>query len=94
MTLQGSNADAAPAWDDAEAWSDIALVDNIQETFGLVPLDDVLALIRSKPAHTELVITGRNAHPELVALADLVTEMREVKHYYHSGQPARTGIES
>ncbi len=62
--------------------------------YGLIPLQEVRELIRLKPDHTELVLTGRNAHPEIVALADLVTEMREVKHYYNSGQHARTGIES
>lgn len=60
----------------------------------LVELAEVKALIRSKPAHTELVITGRNAHPDLVALADLVTEMREIKHYFNAGQAARVGIET
>lgn len=47
----------------------------------------------AKPAHTELVL-GRDAHPEIIGLADLVTEMREIKHYFHSGQHARAGIES
>jgi cob(I)alamin adenosyltransferase len=46
-----------------------------------------------KPPLLELVITGRNAHERIVAAADLVTEMREVKHYYRAGVPARVGIE-
>ena len=62
--------------------------------YGMIPLQEVRELIRLKAPHTELVLTGRNAHPDIVALADLVTEMREVKHYYNSGQHARTGIES
>jgi ATP:corrinoid adenosyltransferase len=41
----------------------------------------------------EMVVTGRYAHPEVIASADLVTEMREVKHYYHSGVKARPGID-
>lgn len=54
----------------------------------------VADLIRCKPAQTELVLTGRGAPPELLELADLVTEMREIKHYFHAGQGARVGIES
>ena len=62
--------------------------------FDLVDLDVVKELIRNKPIHTELVITGRNAHPDIIELADLVTEMREIKHYFNAGQAARVGIES
>ena len=67
---------------------------NCAVDFNLVELEDVKEMIRTKPAHTELVITGRNAHPDVVALADLVTEMREIKHYFNAGQAARVGIES
>lgn len=67
---------------------------NCAVDFGLVDVADVKELIRTKPVHTELVITGRNAHAEVVELADLVTEMREIKHYFNSGQAARVGIES
>lgn len=75
---------------------DLVVLDelNCAVDFGLIGLDVVKKMIRSKPAHTELVITGRNAHPDIVELADLVTEMREIKHYYNAGQPARVGIES
>ena len=61
--------------------------------FELVPLADVLALMAAKPAHTELVMTGRGAPDDLVAAADLVTEMRPLKHYYDTGVKAREGIE-
>jgi len=61
--------------------------------FELVPLDDVLALLAARPAHTELVLTGRRAPAEIVAAADLVTEMRPVKHYFDAGVKAREGIE-
>lgn len=67
---------------------------NCAVDFALVELEDVKGLIHNKAEYTELVITGRNAHPEVVELADLVTEMREIKHYYNAGQPARVGIES
>jgi len=61
--------------------------------FELVPLDEVLRLLAEKPPHVELVITGRRAPDELVAAADLVTEMRPVKHYFDAGVKAREGIE-
>ncbi len=75
---------------------DLVILDelNCAVDFGLIPLAEVKELIRFKPLHTELVLTGRGAHPEVIELADLVTEMREVKHYYNSGQHARIGIES
>ncbi|PLX83353.1 MAG: cob(I)yrinic acid a,c-diamide adenosyltransferase [Desulfuromonas sp.] len=66
---------------------------NCAVDFGLVPLDGVKEMIQEKAPLTELVLTGRGAHPDIMELADLVTEMREVKHYYNSGQHARTGIE-
>jgi cob(I)alamin adenosyltransferase len=61
--------------------------------FGLIDLEQVLELISAKPETTELVLTGRNAHERVIEAADLVTEMREIKHYYKAGIPARTGIE-
>ena len=61
--------------------------------FGLIDVEQVLELIRIKPERVELVLTGRDADERVVQAADLVTEMREVKHYYQSGVPARTGIE-
>jgi len=75
---------------------DLVILDELNciADFGLVPISDICALIASRPAHVELVLTGRNAPEEIVAMADLVTEMREVKHYFHAGQVARKGIES
>jgi cob(I)alamin adenosyltransferase len=61
--------------------------------FELVPVDDVLAMMSAKPAAVELVMTGRRAPDELVAAADLTTEMRPLKHYYDAGVKARPGIE-
>ena len=65
----------------------------------LVVLDEAnvaahLGLIDKRAEGVEMVITGRHADPRLLARADLVTEMREVKHYYHRGVPARTGVEA
>lgn len=63
-------------------------------TAGLVPLEEVLRLMREKPRDVHLVLTGRNAPAEVVEAADCVTEMREVKHHYRgAGIPAQRGIE-
>lgn len=59
----------------------------------LFPVSELLRLADAKPAGVELVITGRYAPRSLIRKADLVTEMREVKHYYRRGVRARNGIE-
>jgi cob(I)alamin adenosyltransferase len=61
--------------------------------FGIVSDQDIIALIRSKPETVELVLTGRGASDDIIAQADLVTEMREIKHYYQKGVAPRKGIE-
>ena len=61
--------------------------------FELIPVADVLAMMAAKPSAVELVMTGRRAPAVLVAAADLVTEMRPLKHYYDAGIEARPGIE-
>ena len=66
---------------------------NIAIYYGLISIDEVLRLIKDKPSHVELVITGRYAPDELLKVADLVTEMKEVRHYYQKGVQARKGIE-
>ena len=75
---------------------DLVVLDelNCAVDFDLIDVAAVKEMIRTKPAHTELVMTGRNVHPEVIEMADLVTEMREVKHYFNAGQAARVGIES
>ncbi len=74
---------------------DVVVLDEINTAidYGLVSLPDLLQLIDSKPTTTELILTGRNARPEILERADLVTEMTERKHYYQRGIPARKGIE-
>jgi cob(I)alamin adenosyltransferase len=67
---------------------------DIATWFHLLAVDDLLHLIEIKPEAVEMVFTGRRADPRLIERADLVTEMREVKHYYRQGVPARKGIES
>ena len=66
---------------------------NVAVHLNLVSIDDLLDVVDARPAHVELVITGRHAHPRLIDRADLVTDMTEIKHYYHAGQKARIGIE-
>jgi len=61
--------------------------------FGLIKVEQLLDVIRSRPDSVELVLTGRNADQRVIDEADLVTEMREIKHYYKAGIPARIGIE-
>ena len=61
--------------------------------YHLISLEEVKELVRGKPDSVELVLTGRKIPEELYEQADLVTEMREIKHYYNSGVPAREGIE-
>ena len=74
---------------------DLVVLDeiNLALAYGLIPLQEALEALRRRPAWVEVVLTGRQAPPELVELADLVTEMRPLKHYYTAGVPARRGIE-
>jgi cob(I)alamin adenosyltransferase len=66
---------------------------NVAVEYGLVPLKELLALMKNKPEDVELVLTGRWARPEVLRHADLVTEMKEIKHYYRKGMESRIGIE-
>ncbi len=60
---------------------------------GLLEIEELLEIIKKKPEEIELIITGRDADENLIEAADLVTEMREVKHYHIKGIKARKGIE-
>ncbi len=60
---------------------------------GLLTVQEVERLIEEKPETVELILTGRDVPQEIIEKADLVTEMREVKHYFKIGVPARVGIE-
>ena len=73
----------------------VVIVDegHVAVSLGLIRTDDLLELIDTRHPETELIITGRGATPEVMAKADLVTEMRPIKHYYESGVVARIGIE-
>lgn len=75
---------------------DIIILDEINTSayFKLVPVEDILELIKIKPDGIELVLTGGPKAPaEVIEAANLVTEMVEIKHYYQEGVPAREGIE-
>lgn len=66
---------------------------NVAAMCGLFSVDEILTLMAEKPGHVELVITGRGADARVIEQADLVTEMKAIKHYYQNGVAARTGIE-
>jgi len=74
---------------------DLVVMDeiNVAVYFKLIELEEVLQLIKDKPSHVELILTGRKADPKIIEAADLVTEMVKIKHPFDSGIKARPGIE-
>jgi cob(I)alamin adenosyltransferase len=74
---------------------DIVILDEINRVLahGFLPLSEVLEVLSRRPPRVGVVLTGRQAPPELVAIADQVTEMHLIKHYYQAGVKARRGIE-
>lgn len=78
-----------------QAKHDVVILEeaNVAVQCGLFSTDDLLRLIDSKPDTVELIITGRGADPRVLEKADLVTEMRCIKHYYENDVSARIGIE-
>jgi cob(I)alamin adenosyltransferase len=91
---------ASAAWELAQAMiADpayrLVLLDelNIVLRYGYLPVGDVVAALRAKPRDLHVVVTGRNAPPELIEAADLVTEMTLVKHPFRAGVKAQAGIE-
>ena len=74
---------------------DIMVLDevNVAVRYGLVSKEEVLDFMDNKPANLELILTGRYAHPSILERADLITEMKEVRHYFKKGVKARKGIE-
>ncbi len=88
------------AWDEARqailsAEWDIVILDEINYAIGYGMLDPALVVqtLTQRPEMVHVILTGRNAHPSLVEIADTVTEMREVKHAYQKGILAQRGIE-
>jgi cob(I)alamin adenosyltransferase len=93
-------ATARKAWEQAvtllrDASFDMVILDelNIVLRYGYLPLTEVLEALRNKRPMLHVVVTGRNANPALLALADLVTEMKVVKHPYKTGIKAQRGVE-
>ena len=79
----------------ADASCDMLILDevNVAVDYGLVSVKQVLEIVKQRPPEMEIVLTGRYAPPEFKDIADLVTEMKEVKHHYMSGLGMREGIE-
>ncbi|MEX0814430.1 MAG: cob(I)yrinic acid a,c-diamide adenosyltransferase [Dongiaceae bacterium] len=91
---------ARAAWDEAKkmladpAYRLIVLDElNIVLRYDYLPIDEVVAALAARPPDLHVVVTGRNAKPELIEIADLVTEMTLVKHPFRSGVKAQKGIE-
>ena len=74
---------------------DVVILDeiNVALYLKLLALKEVASLLRKTPKKVELILTGRNAHHHILSLADLVSEIKEVKHYFRKGLKARKGIE-
>lgn len=93
-------AAARSAWEEAKRMIadpeyDMVLLDelNIVLRYDYLPLEEVLGVLRDKPRDLHVIVTGRNAKDELIEIADLVTEMTEIKHPFRAGIKAQKGIE-
>jgi len=91
---------ARAAWEQAKALisdpeNKLVLLDelNIVLRYDYLPLEEVVEFLRNKPVDTHVIVTGRNAKDELIEIADLVTEMTEIKHHFSAGVKAQPGIE-
>jgi cob(I)alamin adenosyltransferase len=75
---------------------DVVIFDEINTAvyFNALNEAEVLEVLYKKPEHVEVILTGRYAPEGFIKIADLVTEMKEIKHYYNRGVPSRTGIEN
>jgi cob(I)alamin adenosyltransferase len=100
LDLDRDRAAARAAWNIASAWLldenyDLVVFDEITYVinYGFVPLDQVLSALQARRADLHVILTGRDAHAELIAIADVVTQMQAVKHPYREGVPAQKGIE-
>lgn len=78
-----------------DEYFDVVILDEISIAlyYKLFEIDEVLSILKVKPQRMEVVLTGRYAPDKLIEIADLVTEMKEVKHYYNNGIQARKGFE-
>ncbi|HHT9131510.1 MAG TPA: cob(I)yrinic acid a,c-diamide adenosyltransferase [Candidatus Tripitaka californicus] len=97
---QEDQALAQQAWQKAREATlsgeyDMVILDeiNVAIHYKMIAVQEVLKLVEERPPHVELILTGRYAHPKLLEVADLVSEIKAVKHPYTSGVKAREGIE-
>lgn len=93
-------AAARAAWEAGKAMiadpaNKMVLLDelNIVLRYGYLPIEEIVETLRNKPRDLHVIVTGRNAKDELIDIADLVTDMTQVKHPFRSGVKAQTGIE-
>jgi cob(I)alamin adenosyltransferase len=98
--LSRDKAAAVAAWAKAKELIDagdhtVVVLDELTYVlnYGFVPSDDVVATLRARPAHVNVVVTGRSAPEALLAIADLVTDMQPVKHPFTEGRKAVVGID-
>jgi len=98
--IEKDKALARQAWDLckeklASPEYDVVILDEITYpiTYGWIPVEEVLQALKARPKHQHVIITGRNADEGLVDYADLVSEMREIKHPYHKGVKAQPGLD-
>lgn len=87
-------------WEEAKSaicrkQADVFILDelNIVLAASMLPVDEVIAFLRQYKNDVEIIVTGRYAPEEIIKIADLVTELREVKHYFHKGVSSRNGID-
>ncbi len=66
---------------------------NVAVSYGVLPVEEVLKMLSERPPHVDIVLTGRNAHPDIIDAADMVSEVKMIKHHYKSGIKARAGME-
>jgi cob(I)alamin adenosyltransferase len=100
IPMEDHAAAAAHGWQVAQrivhsGGYDVVVLDEVlgAVTAGLVPLDELLELVRTKPNEVHLVLTGRGAPPELIEIADLVSNVQPIKHPFDRGIKAQRGIE-
>jgi cob(I)alamin adenosyltransferase len=97
--LSRDKAAARAAWERAKSFiqegHDLVILDEITYTFSydFLPLEEVLTVLAQRDPKVHVVLTGRNAPPELIELADLVTEMKPVKHPFEQGIGAQLGVD-
>lgn len=74
---------------------DLVILDeiNVAVAFGLIDIKQVIKMIEKRPIGTSVVLTGRRAHLKMIEMADLVTEMRKIKHPFDKGEKAKIGLE-